>query len=186
MQSLNPRMGALIAIVLAAAATRLLPHPPNFTSVTALALFGGTYFADRRWAFAVPLLALLLSDLALGLMHSWSIMAVQPHMEVQYLAFALIVALGFRLRQQVTPLRVAGASLQAAVLFFVVTNFGEWLLQGRYPQTFAGLVECYVAAIPFFGNSLAGDAFYTLLLFGGFQLLQQRYASLREPRLLPA
>src|SRR5262245_55356575 len=72
---LNPRVGTLALMVLAAAATRLLPHPPNLTAMTALALFGGSYFSDRRLAFGVPLLALLLSDLTLGLYWNWSFMA---------------------------------------------------------------------------------------------------------------
>jgi len=178
---LNPRLGTLILIILAAAATRLLPHPPNMTSMTALALFGGAYFSDRRLAFAVPLITLFLSDLALGLYWSWSIMAVQSHMEVQYLAFALIVALGFTLQQRRTPLRIGGTMLLASVGFFIITNFGEWAFQPLYPKTLDGLIACYAAAIPFFRNSLVGDLVYTAILFGGFHLLESRFVVLRAP-----
>jgi hypothetical protein len=180
---LNPRLGALIAFVLAAAATRLLPHPPNMTSIASVALFGGAYFKDRRLAFAVPLLALLLSDLALGWFYQWSMLAYQSHMEIQYLCFALIVVMGFALRTGRSALRIASASLFAAVVFFVVTNFGEWLFQDLYPRTLAGLAACYVAAIPFFGNSVLGDLLYSALLFGGFRLLETRFTALREPQL---
>ncbi len=180
---LNPRLGTLILIIIAAAGTRLLPHPPNMTSITALALFGGAYFSDRRLAFAVPLTALLLSDLVMGLWWSWSSAAYQPHMEVQYLSFALIVAMGFRLNRRRTAVRIATASLLAAVVFFLLTNLGEWAFQSLYPKTFEGLVACYVAGIPFFGNSLIGDLIYTVILFGGFRLLESRFAPLREPQL---
>ena len=181
---LNPRLRTLILMILAAAGTRLLPHPPNLTSITALALFGGAHFSDRRLAYAVPLLALLLSDLLLGLYWSWSSMAYEPHMWLQYLCFALVVTLGLGLRQRRGVTRTAGTMLAASTLFFVVSNFGVWVFQPLYPHTAAGLLACYVAAIPFFGNSLLGDALYTLLLFGGFHLLESRFASLREP--LPA
>lgn len=178
---LNPRLRTLILMVLGAAATRLLPHPPNMTSIAALALFGGAQFADRRLAFAVPLLALGLSDLALGVYWNWSTMAWQPHMWVQYLAFALVVALGMVLRQRRTVTRVAVATLAASTLFFVLTNLAEWVFQPWYPKTAAGLTACYVAAIPFFGNTLLGDLFYSGLLFGAWHWLESRYAALRAP-----
>jgi len=180
---LNPRLGTLILMIIGAAATRLLPHPPNMTSLTALALFGGAHFADRRLAYAVPLLALLVSDLVLGVYWSWSSMAWQPHMWLQYLCFALVVTLGMGLQRRGGAVRTAATMLAASTLFFVISNFGEWVFQPWYPKTAAGLLECYVAAIPFFGNALLGDALYTLLLFGGFRLLEGRFASLREPGL---
>lgn len=168
----RPRLVVLIAMVLVAAATRLLPHPPNMTAVAALALFSGAYFSDRWLAYVVPLLALVLSDLALGL---------YTHMEIQYLAFALVVGLGsWALRERRGALRVAGTGLLACSLFFVITNLGVWAFSGMYPLSAAGLTACYIAAIPFFGNALLGDALYSLILFGGFYLLEQRFAGLRE------
>jgi hypothetical protein len=177
----SPRTSALVLIVIAAAATRLLPHPPNVTSITALALFGGAYFANRWVAFAVPLLALALSNLVLGLYWSWSYMAWQPHLWVQYVSFALIVAMGFLLAKRRSVGRVAMVTLASSVLFFVVTNFAEWLFQDWYPKTAQGLAAAYVAAIPFFRNSLIGDFGYVILLFGGMRLLETRFAVLRAP-----
>ncbi len=176
---LNPRFGALVALIVMAAATRLLPHPPNMTAMTALALFGGTFFADKRLAFALPLAVLLISDLALGLIWSWSSMAVGPHMEVQYIAFAMIVGLGLTLRQNHGVVRTGVTAVLASMLFFVVSNLGTWAFESLYPRTFAGLVECYVAAIPFWRNTLVGDLFYTAILFGGFQLLERNFSGLR-------
>jgi hypothetical protein len=158
-------------MIAAAAATRLIPHPPNLTSVTALALFGGAYFSNRRLAFVVPLIALLVSDFILGL---------YQHMEVTYLSFVLIVCIGFQLQQRRTAPRIAGAALLSAVVFFMVTNFGVWAFDSLYPKTFPGLIACYAAAIPFFRNTLLGDLTYTAILFGGFRLLESRCAALRE------
>ena len=177
----NPRFGTLMFIVLAAAATRLLPHPPNVTALTALALFGGAHFSDRRLAIGVPLLALLVSDIALGIYWQWDFRAVQGHMWVQYASFLAIVGLGFVLRESRSALRVGAVALSASCMFFLVTNFGEWAFQPWYPKTAAGLAASYVAGIPFFRNMLVGDLVYTALMFGGFALLERRFAALRAP-----
>jgi uncharacterized protein DUF6580 len=169
---LNPRVMVLIGMIAVVALSRLIPHPPNMTSVTAVALFGGAYFADRWLALLVPCAALLLSDMVLGF---------YPHMEVIYLTFALIVGLGFWLRKRRTATNIAGAALASSVLFFTVTNFGTWAFGSLYPKTMDGLLTCYLAGIPFFQNALLGDLLFAALLFGGFTLLERQFLSLREP-----
>jgi hypothetical protein len=171
MDMIRPRLAALISIVLAAALSRLIPHPPNMTSLTAVALFGGAYFSDRRLAFLVPLAALFLSDLVLGF---------YGHMEVVYSSFALIVCIGLWLGKDRSVLRIAVAALTSSVLFFLLTNFGVWAFGSLYPRTLDGLVTCYVAAIPFFRNTFQGDMLYTFILFGGFAMLERRFSVLRE------
>lgn len=170
----HPRPLVLTGMILAAAASRLCPHLPNFTPIAAMALFGGAHFADKRLAFGVPLLALLLSDALLGF---------HAGMPAVYGGFALIVALGLGLRANRTATTVAGTALAGALLFFLITNFAVWAAGVLYPRTWAGLGECYLAAIPFFRNSLAGDLFYAAVLFGGFALAQRRWPLLAEPAL---
>src|SRR5438046_9847769 len=126
MDMLRTRVAALTAIILAAALSRLIPHPPNMTSVTAVALFGGAYFSDKRLAFLVPLAALFLSDLVLGFYR---------HMEVVYSSFALIVCIGLWLQQNRSALHIAGAALAGSVLFVLVTNLGVWAFDSLYPRT---------------------------------------------------
>src|SRR5689334_18821968 len=109
------RFAVLTAMVLAGTGARLIPHAPNFSPIASLALFGGATFASKRAAFLVPLMAMFLSDLVLGFS------AITP---VVYGSFALITCLGFWARRRQTVGRLAGASLAAAVLFFVVTDFG--------------------------------------------------------------
>jgi len=100
-----------------------------------------------------------------------------------YGSFALNVVLGRLIRDRRSPLVVGGAALAGSVLFFVITNFGVWLSSDLYPQTAEGLVVCYVAAIPFFRNTLAGDLLYACVLFGGFALAEWRFPALRgQPR----
>lgn len=176
---LNARFFTILGIIFSAAAMRLLPHPPNMTPIAAMALFGGVYFANRKIAFLVPLAAMYLSDLALGFFvydFGW----FHGFMPFVYASFAVTVCLGLLIRRRLTLLTVGGAALTGSVLFFIVTNFGVWLVGNLYPKTIAGLLSCYVAAIPFFRNTLMGNAFYALVLFGGFALAQRYLPVLRE------
>jgi len=170
------RLSVIVAAILAAATLRLVPHPPNFSPIDAMGLFGAAYLG-RRWpALAAPLGALLLSDLALGFYSG---------MWVQYLAVALVVMLGWLVLCRVSLPRVIGAAVASAVLFFVVTNFGTWAISGMYPHTLAGLASCYMAAIPFFQNTLGGDLFYSALLFGGLALLERSIPAVRSREARP-
>lgn len=150
----------LLSLCLLAAATRLLPHPPNFAPITAIALFGAVYF-DRKFAVILPITALLLSDAVLGFYGG---------MLWVYGSFLMIGMIGFWLRGRKTVTATASATLAGSVLFYLVTNFGVWLSGTLYPPTFAGLMECYAAAVPFFRNTLLGDGFYVAVLFGVTEL----------------
>ncbi len=164
---LTTRFYVLVCITLTAAAARLIPHHlPNVTPIAALALFGGAYFTSKRAAFAVPLAAMLLSDLILGLVqYGTAIFLLMPYV---YACFVATTCLGLLLRPRRSPVRIAAAALASSVLFFIVTNFGAWLAFPFYPKTWDGLVACYLAGLPFFRNELAGDAVCTAILFGGF------------------
>ena len=142
-----------------------------------MALFSGAYLGRRWLAFAAPLAALLLSDLVLGF---------YPGMWVQYVAVALVVLLGWGALKRISAAGVGAAAIASAVLFFIVTNFGTWALSGMYPVNLGGLAACYGAAIPFFQNTLAGDLFYSGLLFGGFALAEHFVPRLRAGEPQPA
>jgi hypothetical protein len=101
-------------------------------------------------------------------------------MNFVYASVALIVLIGWWVSSRRTVLGIAAGALAGSVSFFVITNFGMWLFSGFYPLTSAGLVACYVAAIPFFQNTLAGDLFFTALLFGGFALLERLLPAIRQ------
>jgi hypothetical protein len=165
------RFNVLIGMILIAAVSRLIPHPPNFSPIAAMALFGGAAFADKRAAFLMPLAGLLLSDLVLGFY------TITP---VVYGSFALIVCLGFWVRCRRSVWRIASAAVISAILFFATTNFGVWAIAHWYPKTPVGLVACYVTAIPFFRNTLLSNLFYSALLFGGLTIAENRFARLRE------
>ena len=164
---LRSRPLVLVSLIGAAALLRLLPHPDNFVPIGAMALFAGAKLDDRRAAFAVPLLAMLLSDLFIGF---------HPTLPFVYLCFALTVPMGFGLRTQAGPMVAASAA--SSVLFYGVTNFAHWALTNYWPHDGAGLLGCYIAGLPYLGRTLASTAFYASVLFGGLALLERRIPTL--------
>jgi hypothetical protein len=180
---MNTRISIIIAIIFAAAVTRLLPHAPNFSPIAAMALFGGAYISNRYLSIAAPLLAMLASDALMGF-NGW---AFPEQITAVYGSFVIIAILGHTLQQNKGALKVAGTTIAASVIFFVLTNFAVWLggyfhSPALYPMNAAGLTECYVSAIPFFKNSLAGDLFYSAVLFGGFYLVSINVPALKESK----
>jgi len=166
-----------LSAILVAAVLRLVPHPPNFTPIGAMALFSGAYLGRRALAFVAPLGALLLSDLVLGFYHGQATV---------YFSVALIVMIGMVALTRRSVIRIGAAAIASSVLFFLITNLGMWLFSGFYPRTWSGLEACYVAAIPFFQNTIAGDLFYATLLFGGFRVAELLVPQLRAGKAQPA
>src|SRR3982751_1640594 len=130
MPSNHGRLTVLLSAIAAAAALRLVPHPPNFTPIGAMALFSGAYLGRRAFAFVAPFAAMLLSDAIIGF-HSG--------MPFVYASVGLIVVLGWLTLSRVTVLRLGGAALASSVLFFAVTNFGTWVVSGMYLHSWSGL-----------------------------------------------
>ena len=198
---LQPRTWLLLLMVLFPVALRMVEHPWNMAPIGALALFVGAHLRGKSWAFLVPLCAMFLSDVALGL-HKGDIAFYTFHglVPVIYACFALYVCLGLGIRrcwnkrgaQRQTDakrnyaawtLPVMGATVAGPVLFFLITNFAHWAVYDTYPKTGAGLIQCYVAGLPYFRSMLAGDAFFVTSLFGGFALLKH-YLPASEPTAL--
>jgi hypothetical protein len=171
---LKPSLWTIALLVIGAAATRLAPHWWNLTAVGAVCLFGGAYFQKKWLAFLVPLAALAVSDVFLQIF-------VYPQFGpnyFKYVCFALTVPLGFLLRGRTRLVPVGMAAVAASVLFFLLSNFAVWYAGhgNLYPLTPAGLLACYVAAIPFSLNMLYGNLLFSGLLFGGFELYKARQA----------
>jgi hypothetical protein len=146
---------------------------PNAAPVAALALFAG-YFLRSPWmALAVPLSVMAVSDWFLG-GYAWQMMALVYGMLAMPVAMRPWLRRAFRLHETgaggpwAPTAGLVGSSLACSVLFFVVTNFGVWLMFGTYAPTLEGLWHCYLSAIPFFRYTLAGDLGFALVLFGGY------------------
>lgn len=171
---------AIFTFIAVAAITRMLPHPPNFTPLMAMALFGGAYVSDKKWAYILPLLAMLVSDFGLQVMY-WSHLrefaGFHSGMIWVYGAMLGIAFLGTNLRNNVKVGSLAATGLAASAWFFIITNLGVWA-SGMYGYSAAGLGACYVSALPFFHYTLLGNVVFITALFGGFELAKRQFPKL--------
>jgi len=142
-------------------AYRFLPHPPNFSPVAAIALFGGFYYR-RMWSAFIPVIILFISDFFLGFYQL-------PIMLSVYLSFLLITFLGKIIKRKKSMLVILGSSLTGSILFFLITNFAVWFFSNWYPHNISGLADCFWLALPFFRNTLLGDLFYVSVFFGAYE-----------------
>ncbi len=163
----------IVGMILFAAVIRIVPHPWNFAPVGAMALFSGAVIRNRVVAFLFPLAALAAADLFIGF---------HVLVPVVYASFLVSVGIGLWLRENRTIARLGGAVLVGAVQFFSTTNLGVWMFLNSYPKSVAGLVACYVAGIPLLWNTLAGDAFFSALLFGALFMAERSYPALKPAR----
>jgi len=150
-----------LGIIIIAASARIIPHPPNFTPIGGLALFCGIHFEKKSAAF-IPLLAMWLYDLILGF-HSTMVFV--------YLSFLISFFLGRLIRKKANIIKLISAALASSILFFLITNFGVWLMFDMYAKNFNGLINCYVMALPFFRNTVLGDLFFSLIFFYSYRYL---------------
>jgi len=148
-----------LGLIILAIILRFLPHLPNFAPITALALFAGVYFRGY-WAYLLPLSAMIISDVFLGF-HST--------MFFVYFSLLLTVGIGTLARSKKKPATIIAGTFLGSILFFVITNFGVWLTTSWYAPGIDGLIKCYYMALPFFRNSLTGDLFYAIILFGAYE-----------------
>lgn len=159
-----------IAMVVLCACARLLPHPWNFTPLMAIGLFSGYQAAKASTGILVTLSALALSDAVLGFDRGfWFVYAA-----------ALVAVLFGRITRDRGVGAIAAGALGSSLSFFLITNFMVWATGRIYPNTLAGLAACFAAGIPFYQNQIAGDAFYTLAIFGGYALLKRSFRPLHQ------
>jgi hypothetical protein len=176
------RLGVIIALVFIAALSRIIPHPYNFTPLSAIALFGAAHFKKDWQVIFILIVATWLSDLVINnLIYSPASGFVWFYKGFywQYGTYVLIALLGRKTLTRITVSRVLLSSIGAAGVFFLVSNFGVWAGSPMYPQTFSGLVTCYAAGLPFFGGTLFGNLFYGVALFGVFHLLEQNWEGIK-------
>ena len=174
----------LSLLIIVAALTRIVPHSYNFTPLAGMALVGSAYFNRKILAFAVPILALYLSDFILNnTVYSsyypgnsgW--IFVTDFMIFTYGAMFLTVLLGMNMLRKVSGTRILGAAVLSSIIFFLVTNFGVWMSSPMYPKTIAGLGASYAAGLPFFQGTLLSNVIFTPVIFYAYQLMTQKQLS---------
>lgn len=155
----------------------LLVNVPNVSGLETLALFGGSYFLLKRFAFIIPIAAYMLSDFIINntvysAYYADGVVFYQSYMLWTIGSLLLIVVLGKFLLQKVNLKNTVFGVLGATTVFWLVSNFGDWLGSVVYAKSFSGLIACYIAAIPFYVYSLIGNAAFGLILFGGYELVK--------------
>ena len=149
----------LVLFVVFAGILRVIPHPPNFAPVTALALFSGVYFRNKTLGILIPVTSMILSDLILGF-YSISYWV--------YGSFILVSIFGMVFRK-INFKSIVLSSL----IFFFFSNLGVWVL--GYPKTLEGFLTCYYLAIPFFGYSILGNLFYSVVLKNSLNYIENKW-----------
>jgi hypothetical protein len=162
-----------MALIIVGILLRFAPHAPNFTPVAAIAMFGGAYL-NKKYSIIVPLILMIASDLVIGFHNvipfTWG-------------GFVLIAILGMRLKKNKSVLGALSVSLSSAIIFYIVSNFGVWLM-GWYPHTLKGLVDCYVLALPFLRTFTLATLVYTAVFFGIYELIARLVRETKLSRVL--
>lgn len=186
---------SLLILILTASLYRVWEgRPAGFAPQIAMAIFGGAVINNKKWAFVLPLLSMLLSDVLYQVLFHYQLTSIPGFYGGQwlnYLLFAGLTVFGFFMKK-INVKNVIGFSLSGSFLFFLVSNFTVWLGGGGFhrPKTAAGLMQCYTDALLFYrdhgvvpqfwGNLFLGDLFFCTLLFGAFYLLQKRAVERRN------
>ena len=181
MKSSKSLIWTMVALIVIAALYRIIPGRPwGFAPQIAMALFGGAVIKDKKWAFALPIFSMFLSDLLYQGLYSAGfisdIYGFYSGQWINYCLFALMVVIGFTIKK-INVVNVLVAALAAPTVFFLLSNFITWSglaggLRGlNRPFTFQGLLMAYNDGLLFYKGSLGGSLFFSTLLFGGYYLL---------------
>ena len=167
-----------IGFIIAAVASRLVPHLPNFTAMESIALFAGAYLGWKALAALLPIITWYASDLFINntVSRVWypeveGIVWFTNDMFWVYISAIVMIFIGAKALKKWNPAKLAISAVGASLLFFVVTNFGTWMSGTMYPMNGAGLLACFTAALPFLKSSLMSNLAFTAVLFGGYELV---------------
>ena len=188
MKKLNLNIAVMAIIVFLAGASRIFPHPPNFSPILAIALFGAAHFSKKWQAVFIPMLAVWLSDLFInnfvysnqGTGFIW----FYSGFYWQYTSYIIIIISSILVfKNKISISKTLGASLGSSMAFFFLSNFGVWAGSGMYSKSLGGLTACYVAGLPFLQNTIVSNILFTTVLFGSYYLIQVQYSSLKNENL---
>jgi len=171
-RALQTDVAVVAALVGLNVAARLLPHAPDFTPVAASALFAASVLRMRALSIVVPLAGMVLADAWLGFYDL-------PIMAAVYGTLALPACAAWLSRRWRRPVMIAPVLLSSSLSFFLVTNFAVWAFSPLYAANAGGLLKCYIAALSFLQNTICGDLFWGIVLFGGYWLTQNVRAAKR-------
>ena len=154
-----------ISLILILTFSRLIPHPPNFTPIIAMAIMSGYFFRNIYLSLFVMLFSMLLADVFIGFYYN---------MIFVYLTLFLITFIFFNISNKINSKNLLICSLTGSLVFFIFSNFGVWFLGSLYEKSLTGLVECYILAIPFFLNTLLSTIFFSYSSFIFFNIFEKK------------
>ncbi len=155
-----------ISLILILALARLIPHPPNFTPIIAVAIMSSYFFKNIYLSFATLLIAMLLGDIFIGF---------YANMSFVYLSLCLITFIFFKINLQINYKSLFIFGFFGSVIFYLISNFGVWFLDDLYEKNFRGLMSCYFLAIPFFKNTFFSTLIFSYSAFFGYKYLNKIY-----------
>ena len=166
---MNIKILLIISVIFLVSLTRIFPHPPNFTPILALAIFGGAYLPNRITAISLPIISMFISDLIIGF-----------HSQI-FTIYATIIFLSIlgHLMKTKNFKNFAITGFTGSLIFFIITNFSVWLGGNLYPLTIDGIIQCYIMAIPFFHNTLISTILFLTILFFGYTFAEKKISNLK-------
>ncbi len=185
----NPKNLVLIAIIILASLSRLIPHVPNFSPLGAISLFGAAFFKQKWKAFLIPIVSTWCSDLLINNIyyaeyHSSFIWFYSGY-QWQILSYGAIILFGLNLfKTKITFFRLGFGALGSGIIFFVISNFGVWLNGLMYSKDLIGLFNCYVAGVPFLKGTFLGNFFYVPTIFGTYLIIQKLFPFSRSEKIV--
>ena len=176
---------AIGLITIVAILGKLIPHLPNFSPMQSMALLGGAYLTRKYLAYILPIVLIYITDFVLNntiyrvyYPDHEGLVFFSDYMLVVLPSILLIVALGHFFLKRFKIEQLIVTALAGSVLFFLITNFGSWIGAGSpYPKNMIGLIQAYIAGIPFFRASVLSTLLFTLLSFGGIEVLTNYLAN---------
>ena len=145
-----------ICLILILSFSRLIPHPDNFTPIIAVAIMSSYFFNNINFSYLVVLFSMLIVDFFIGF---------YSHMLFVYLPLILIVLIFFKISKKTNFKNLFIFGFSGSLIFFIISNFGVWLVGGLYERNMNGLIECYFMAIPFFKNTFLSTLIFSYSAF---------------------
>ena len=185
---INVRHLFVFALIVLVVSTRLMTFLPNFSPLTAISLFGAAYFTKKWQAIFIPIICVWISDLLVNNIlykdYYQSFTFFYQGFYWQYLSYIIITFVSILVLKKLTTLRVLSMGIFGTCLFFLISNFGVWISTNMYQKSFDGLMQCYIAGIPFIKGTLLGDLGFSALLFGTFAFAEKTIPILNQKQFI--
>jgi hypothetical protein len=183
-RKIDLKFAVITGLILLAAFSRIVPHIYNFSPLGAIGMFGAAWFTKKWQALVIPLAATFISDLFIN-----NVIYAQYNLTFtwfyegaywQYITYIFIITAGLLIfKNKVTAPKVLAGAVASSAIFFLMSNFGSWIVMSIYPKNFTGLMASYTAGIPFIGGTILGDLFYSAVMFGSYALISKKVPALR-------